>query len=122
MGDIKVQLLNLAERLNGASVLGETRRPDYLETVEYQRVSLVQQHESLGTIVHYLVKANYSTTEDFGQLLNILRQADKYDNLLGIFAFFILLLAMSTGLGHSHLVHGRSGSPISLLELWLMNF
>lgn len=92
MGDIKGQLLNLADKLNGASVLAQTQRSGLLETNEYQRVSLVQQHESLGTIVHYLVKSNYSLTEDFEQLLDILRQADKYDNLLGLFVFHPALL------------------------------
>lgn len=104
MGDIKGQLLNLADKLNGASVLAQTQRSDLLETNEYQRVSIVQQHESLGTIVHYLVKLNYSLTEDFEQLLEILRQADKYDNLLGLF-IFIRLCSMELVLRQSRLVH-----------------
>ncbi len=84
MGDMKAFLHNLADRLNGASVLGQTQKPEFSETIEYQRVSLIQQHESLGVIVHYLVKASCSTLEDFEKLLDVLKRADKYDNLLGM--------------------------------------
>jgi nuclear pore complex protein Nup205 len=84
MGEMKSMLQNLTDRLNGASVLGQVQRPEFLETFEYQRVSLVQQHESLGIIVHYLVKANYAAPNDFEQLLDVLKRADKYDNLLGM--------------------------------------
>lgn len=84
MEDMKSMLQNLTDRLNGASVLGQAQRPEFLETIEYQRVSLVQQHESLGVIMHYLIKANFATPHDFEQLLEILKRADKYDNILGM--------------------------------------
>lgn len=84
MGDMKIFLHNLADKLNGASVLGQTQKPEFSETIEYQRVSLIQQHESLGVIVHYLVKASYSSPEDFDTFLDVLKRADKYDNLLGM--------------------------------------
>lgn len=83
MEDIRLQLLSLVDKLNGASVLGQTQKFDFLETVEYQRISLVQQHEALGIILHYVVKASYSTLDDFEHILDVLKRADKYDNLLG---------------------------------------
>jgi nuclear pore complex protein Nup205 len=89
MVDIKGLLVGLADKLNGASVLGQTQEIDLFETIEFQRVSLVQQHESLGTIVHYLIKINYSALDDFELLLDVLRRADKYDNLLGTFLSFV---------------------------------
>jgi nuclear pore complex protein Nup205 len=85
MNQIKAQLQDLVDKLNGASVLGQVQRPDILDTIEFQRVSLVQQHESLGTIVHFLIKKNHSTSADFEQVLDTLRRFDKYDNLLGMF-------------------------------------
>ena len=88
MGGIKGWLQNLADKVNSTSVLGQGHRVELLETIEYQRVSLVQQHESLGVIVLYLVKANYSIVADFEQLLDIVKKADKYDNLLGKFTSF----------------------------------
>jgi nuclear pore complex protein Nup205 len=47
----------------------------------------VQQHESLGVIAHYLIKANHAKSNDFEHLLDILKRADKYDNLLGTYLF-----------------------------------
>jgi nuclear pore complex protein Nup205 len=87
MGEMKSMLQSLTDRLNGASVLGQIQRSEFHETIEYQRASLVQQHESLGIIVHYLVKANHAEPKDFEQILDILKRADKYDNLLGEFRF-----------------------------------
>jgi nuclear pore complex protein Nup205 len=51
--------------------------------LEYQRVSLVNQHESLAVILLYLVKESHSLVADFEQVMEIMRKADKYDNLLG---------------------------------------
>ncbi len=82
MGDIKPWLQRLAEKLNGASVLGQGQHLEVLETIEYQRVSLVKQHESLGVILLYLAKEGHSVVKDFEQVLETLRKADKYDNLL----------------------------------------
>jgi nuclear pore complex protein Nup205 len=83
MGDIRSWLQKLADKLNGASVLGQQQNPEFLETLEYERVSLVKQHESLGVIVLFLVKDNQSSVADFGLVLETLRKADRYDNLLG---------------------------------------
>ena len=82
MNDIKTWLLALAEKQNSASVLGQAQQPDVVEIVEYQRVSLVKQHESLGVIAFYLAKDNFSTVKDFETTLETLKRADKYDNLL----------------------------------------
>lgn len=89
MGELKSMLQRLTDRLNGASILGQAQRPEFHETIEYQRTSLVQHHESLGIIVYYLVKANHSVPKDFEQILGILQRADKYDNLLGTSDLYI---------------------------------
>lgn len=82
MGDIKTWLQNLADKLNGASVLGQAQQPDFLEAVQFQQTSLVMQHESLGLIMFFLVKLNYSVMADFDLVLDTLKRADRYDNLL----------------------------------------
>lgn len=82
MGDVKSWFQRLAEKLNSASVLGQLQQVEVLETIEYQRVSLVKQHESLGVILLYLVKEGHSVVTDFEQVLERLRKADKYDSLL----------------------------------------
>ena len=83
MGDIRSWLQKVADKLNGASVLGQQQNPELLETLDYERVSLVKQHESLGVIVLFLVKDNQSSVADFELVLETLRKADRYDNLLG---------------------------------------
>ena len=82
MGDIKMWLQRLADKLNSASVLGQLQQVDVLETIEYQRVNLLRQHESLAVILLYLVKEGHSVVADFELVLETLRKSDKYDNLL----------------------------------------
>ena len=80
MGDIKSWLHKLAEISNTGSVTGQ--QSDVMETIEYQRVSLVKQHELLGVIVFYLVKQNYTVLADFELVLETLKKVDKFDSLL----------------------------------------
>lgn len=89
MTEIKVWLQNLGDRLNSASVLGEERKPEFLETIEYQRTSLIQQHEILAIILFYLIKRNHSTSSDFETVLDTIRKADKYDNLLCMYSHIV---------------------------------
>jgi nuclear pore complex protein Nup205 len=83
MNDIKSWLQRLAEKLSSASMLGQLQQAELLDMLEYQRVSLVNQHESLAVILLYLVKESHSLVADFEQVMEIMRKADKYDNLLG---------------------------------------
>jgi nuclear pore complex protein Nup205 len=82
MGDIKGWLQRLVDKLNTASVIGGGQQEELKEGTEYQRVSLVEQHESLGVIVLHLVKLGYFSTADFEVVLETVRTADKYDHLL----------------------------------------
>jgi len=82
MGDIKSRLQDLAEKLNSASILGQSQQAELLQTIEFERGSLVKQHESLSIVLLYLVKENYSVLADFEWTIDHLRKTDKYDNLL----------------------------------------
>ncbi len=82
MTDIKQWLQRIAERMNSASVLGQGQQPEVLETIEYQRTSLIKQHESLSIIALYLIKQGYSSKAEFESVLESLKKAEKYDNLL----------------------------------------
>jgi nuclear pore complex protein Nup205 len=82
MTNIKEWLKKLVDKLNSASLIGGGQQEELKEATEYQRVSLVEQHESLGVIVLYLVKMGFSSTADFEVVLETLRTADKYDHLL----------------------------------------
>lgn len=83
MGDIRQWLQKISDKVSSASVLGQPSQPDFLEIMEYQRHSLIKQHELLGVIILYLVKGNHSVVGDFELLLGVLKKADKYDNILG---------------------------------------
>ncbi|KAG4031072.1 hypothetical protein MFRU_010g01970 [Monilinia fructicola] len=82
MGDIRQWLQKISDKVSSASVLGQPSQPDFLEIMEYQRHSLIKQHELLGVIILYLVKGNHSVVGDFELLLGVLKKADKYDNIL----------------------------------------
>jgi nuclear pore complex protein Nup205 len=82
MTDIKAWLQKLMDRLNGASVIGTAQKLEIEEGIEYQRVSLMAQHETLSIIVLYLTKLDYSSVSNFESILERLRTADKYDHLL----------------------------------------
>lgn len=92
MGDIRQWLQKISDKVSSASVLGQPSQPEFLEIMEYQRHSLVKQHELLGVIVLYLVKADHSVVGDFELLLGILKKADKYDNLLGKHSLVLALV------------------------------
>ncbi|RDW88663.1 hypothetical protein BP6252_00695 [Coleophoma cylindrospora] len=82
MGDVRQWLQKLSDKLNGASVLGLGQQPEFLTTIEFQRGSLVRQHELLGMIVHYFVKSSRSSISDFEHILNDVEKFNRYDNLL----------------------------------------
>lgn len=84
MVDIRVWLQTISDRFTSASVLGQTQASDIVESLEFQRVSLIQQHESLGMVLYHFVKGNHSTTADFEHCVGIIKNIEKYDNLLGI--------------------------------------
>ncbi|KAL4891288.1 nucleoporin Nup186/Nup192/Nup205 [Aspergillus ambiguus] len=82
MEDIEQWLSLLAEQIQKASIVGQVDDTDIMEAIEYQRISLLQQHESLGAILCYLFKGPYTSSEDLRVLLNRLRKLDRFDGLL----------------------------------------
>ena len=74
-------LLALAERVQSTLTLGQTTTPDFDEIMEFQQLSLNQQHESLGAVLTYLVKANHTGVEDFHKLLDHLPSLDKWSSV-----------------------------------------
>jgi len=80
MDNIITWLQGVADTLNAGSVAGKSM--EILERFEYQRVSLLKQHELLAIIVFHLVKQGHSSVADFERVLERLRKADKFDNIL----------------------------------------
>jgi nuclear pore complex protein Nup205 len=82
MADIKTWLQSLADRINSASVLDQRQQGDFEDLIEVQQRSLVEQHELLAVILFYLVKQDHAKLVDFQLVVNTLKRADRYDNLL----------------------------------------
>lgn len=104
MADVKSWLQGLADKFNSASVLGQVQVPEFVEIIEFQRASLVMQHETLGVIVHYLVKQGYSILSDLEHVLNTLKGVDKYDSLLREQSPFSTYLAFHTAIPEAQML------------------
>ena len=81
MQEIKAWIQKLADKITRASVLG-TGVTHELETIEFSRTSLVQQHELLGIILCRAVESHEADEGEFKRFLKELETTDKYDNLL----------------------------------------
>ncbi|KAM0476726.1 hypothetical protein ACHAPX_006147 [Trichoderma viride] len=85
MAEIKLWLQKLGEKITAAQTLGNAltdELPEELETVEFSRVSLVQQHEALGVILCECIDKGQAETPDFLEFISVLKRWDKYDTLL----------------------------------------
>ncbi|KAJ6144854.1 hypothetical protein N7470_008749 [Penicillium chermesinum] len=82
MGDIAKYLSLIADQLQKASVIGDDVDHEVMEAIEFQRRSLLSQHESLGAIIFHLFKGTFTTAEDFRFLINQLKKQERFDALL----------------------------------------
>lgn len=84
MAEIKAWLQKLGDKLAAAQALGQSKdfMSEEMETVEFSRISLIQQHELLGVILCRAVTKRDTQSADFLEFVNILKRADKYDCLL----------------------------------------
>lgn len=86
MVEIKSWLQKLGDKIAAAQALGHAKdgaMSEEMETVEFSRVSLIQQHELLGVILCRSVERRQAETADFIDFVNVLKKIDKYDCLLG---------------------------------------
>lgn len=89
MADIKSWLQVLGDKIAAAQTLGQTGSggmTEEAETIEFSRVSLIQQHELLGVIMCELVTKRQATVKDFEEFMEYLRRLDRYDHLLGSYS------------------------------------
>lgn len=86
MQAIKSWLQKLGDKITAARTLslnGGGTLSEEAETVEFSRVSLIQQHELLAVILCKTVGKGQADVSDFTEFMSSLRRMDKYDNLLG---------------------------------------
>lgn len=81
MAGIEDWLHSVAEYGQGMQALGQTLSAEANEIMEFQRQSLVQQHESLGAVVQHLIKGGHTGVEDFHRLLEHMPKMDRMNNL-----------------------------------------
>lgn len=79
MRSIERRLHVISDRLQSTAMLGHTHAVDYVEIMQFQRQSLLRQHEALGAICYYLVKASYTKHDDLPTLLDVLKKLDRFD-------------------------------------------
>ncbi|KAK4995501.1 hypothetical protein LTR66_004692 [Elasticomyces elasticus] len=79
MRDIEDWLRKLADRVQGASIIGLAQTGQALEILRIQRNSLTKQHESLGAILTYIAKLESTTSGDFRSLLQRTASLERFD-------------------------------------------
>lgn len=89
MKDIRNWVQKLNDKITAAAVLAgvpTSQLSGELETVDFSRVSLIQQHELMAVIMCRAIETNLGQEDDFKALLAELKATDKYDCLLGTHA------------------------------------
>ena len=99
MDETERWLQNLAERAQGALALGQSLSPWFVEASLFQQSTLSQQHESLGTIVTLLVKADFTTIENFHKLLDKVSRLERWNQ--STVHYIPILMAFITHFGSS---------------------
>ncbi|OAA53407.1 hypothetical protein ISF_08760 [Cordyceps fumosorosea ARSEF 2679] len=81
MAEIKTWLQKLGDKIAAAQTMGQPMS-EQMETIEFSRISLIQQHESLATILCWAASKRQAETADLMNFVNVLKRSDKYDCLL----------------------------------------
>lgn len=79
MRDCQAWLRRILDQVSKAAVLGQAASAEFRESIEFSRVSLVQQHELLAAIMCYAVEKHVATPQDFVDFFASLKKVDRYD-------------------------------------------
>lgn len=82
MNDIGQWLQRIAEKVNTSNLMYQstpTMPAEFAETMDFTRVSLLQQHELLAVIVSAAVDKNHSEGKDFKDFFSQLKRSDRYN-------------------------------------------
>ncbi|OJD31210.1 nuclear pore complex subunit nup192 [Diplodia corticola] len=80
MGDIERWLQGLADLMLAGNMVGKPA--EEMEMIDFQRTSLTRQHESLAAICTHLIKAGYTSIDNFRGLISTLKTLSKHDLVL----------------------------------------
>ncbi|PHH59733.1 hypothetical protein CDD81_2627 [Ophiocordyceps australis] len=85
MATTRTWLQKLGDKIAAAQALSPDNAmglSEEMETVEFSRLSLIQQHELLGVIICQCIEKREAQVSDFLDFVSMLEKADKYDMLL----------------------------------------
>ncbi|KAK9772534.1 putative Nucleoporin Nup186/Nup192/Nup205 [Seiridium cardinale] len=103
MRDIRAWQQRIADQIAKASALGQSDLAEFKETIEFSRVSLIQQHELLAVILSYAVDKRIATAQDFVDFFAFLKNVDRYDystaHLFPALGAFITIFGSTEGNG-----------------------
>ncbi|KAH8674111.1 nucleoporin Nup186/Nup192/Nup205 [Xylariales sp. PMI_506] len=103
MSDIRAWLQRIMDQVASATVLGHAGIAEFRETIEFSRVSLIQQHELLSVILCYAIEKRVATPKDFMDFLESLKRVDRYDyatvHIFPALGAFISLFGSTEGNG-----------------------
>jgi len=94
MDEIEKMLQQIADRVQSVAMTGQLPSAEFTEIMDFQRTSLLKQHEALGAISYDLIKSNHTNLDDFRVLIARLKTMERYDALL---IHYIPALAGSIG-------------------------
>jgi nuclear pore complex protein Nup205 len=80
LNGIELWIQQLADREQSAQIIGQIPSSEVLETNDFQRKSLIKQHESLCAICTDLIRP-YANLENFRMLLSKVKGLDRHDLL-----------------------------------------
>ncbi|KAL1302377.1 hypothetical protein AAFC00_002780 [Neodothiora populina] len=97
MGEIEEWLRKIQDRLQSASVIGQSVMGYALEALEFERDSLLKQHESLGAILSGLAKEGHAQIHDYQFLMSKTSVLDKVDSIVLHYVPALISLASAFG-------------------------
>jgi len=82
MHDIEVWLQRLADRTQRASVIGHSFSEDASQILDFERITLIRQHESLASICTMLVHGSHTFDQDLTHIFTKAKTFDRQDIIL----------------------------------------
>ncbi|KAB5557905.1 nucleoporin Nup186/Nup192/Nup205 [Coniochaeta sp. 2T2.1] len=85
MADIRVWLQRITEKVATANLMYQSKPAtpsEFEESIEYSRISLIQQHEALAVILCGAIEKHHSDVSHFKDFFSLVKKSDRYDQLL----------------------------------------
>jgi nuclear pore complex protein Nup205 len=82
MSEIKEWVQSITDQQQKFDEVGSAPSEDLLEILDFQKISLLRQHESLAAICSQLIKQCYASRNEFDIFLKQIKALDKHDIIL----------------------------------------